>query len=1317
MLIHQGCTALPSFRLERLIERLREQLPTLTTLTAQFEYYIDTQTALSDAHTTRLHALLSDSTDQAVIPPAAVNYSCCLHVVPRIGSQSPWSSKATDIARNCGFDDILRIERGIRYTLYFSDVLDSNVITAHAADCLHDKMTESLFNEHNAPFDPTLLFSHAQPAPLAVIDLLGAGQSALEQANQQLGLALSDDEIQYLYKSYQDLNQNPTDAELTMFAQANSEHCRHKIFNAQWIIDGSLQKHTLFSMIRNTHAQSPTGTLSAYKDNAAVIQGYKAERFFPDTQHAFAYHAEAVNITIKVETHNHPTAISPFPGAATGAGGEIRDGGATGIGAKPKAGLTGFSVSDLALPYPEPAMSVVASRYGKPDRIASALDIMLEAPLGAAAFNNEFGRPALAGYFRSFELAHQGEQRGYHKPIMLAGGIANIRALHIEKKAVPVGSLLIVLGGPALNIGLGGGAASSQSSGSTSESLDFASVQRGNPEMQRRAQEVIDACWAMGDQNLILSIHDVGAGGISNALPEIIHDAGRGGHFNLRDIINLESGMSPRELWSNEAQERYVLALAPESLSAFTQICARERCPFAVVGHALAEDQLTVHDAHFNNDAVNMPMTILLGKPPKLCKQVDAYHPTAVSEAVVTAPLNLTQLTAQIHAVLAHPSVADKTFLITIGDRSVGGLTVRDQMVGRFQVPVADCAVTASGFLSQCGEAYAIGERAPIALLDAPASGRMAIAEAITNIASTRIAQLSDIKLSANWMAASGHAQEDAALFATVKAVGMSLCPDLGIAIPVGKDSLSMKTQWQTADHTHKAVISPLSLLVTAFAPVVDVTQTITPELRLTDSLQAPLDSNLILIDLGKKQNRLGGSIWQQLQGEVSGAVPDLDHPTLLKHFFSAIQALNAKGMLLAYHDRSDGGLIAVLSEMMFASGCGMQILLDDLGSDPSASLFAEELGAVIQVAAKDQAVVMQLFKDLHIIEYVHVIGTPQTAPTLEIFHQGQTLVAQSLAELRRSWSSVSYQMQRLRDHPVCAEQAYAAINTDQPAGLFAQLTFEPSAERFAQKRKAMINLGVRPTVGILREQGVNSQTEMAACFDAAGFATLDVHMSDILAHPALLTQLKGIVACGGFSYGDVLGAGQGWAKTILYHDQVKMAFEQFFQRADTFSLGVCNGCQMMAALKDLIPGAQAWPRFIQNTVQQYEARLSMVEIIDSPSLFLHGLQGSQLPIVVAHGEGRATCTEQQAEHLFKTQQVAMRFIDQHGHSTTNYPANPNGSPQGITALTSTDGRATIMMPHPERLSRTLNFSWHPSDWPEISPWMQLFYNARKWVA
>jgi phosphoribosylformylglycinamidine synthase len=1141
----------------------------------------------------------------------------------------------------------------------------------------------------------------------------------LEQANRNWGLALSDDEIEYLVENFQNLKRNPSDVELMMFAQANSEHCRHKIFNADWIIDGQAQTKSLFGMIRNTYHHAPQGILSAYKDNSSVIEGSRGGRFYPDADGVYRTHDEDIHILMKVETHNHPTAISPFPGAATGSGGEIRDEGATGRGSKPKAGLSGFSVSNLRIPG---AVQPWEKDHGKPERIVSALEIMVEGPLGSAAFNNEFGRPNICGYFRTFELeapSAEGTQlRGYHKPIMIAGGLGNIRGDHVDKQVIAEGDLLIVLGGPAMLIGLGGGAASSVASGASAEDLDFASVQRGNPEMERRCQEVIDHCWGMGADNPIVSIHDVGAGGISNAFPELVNDAGRGARFELRAVPNDEPGMAPMEIWSNESQERYVLAIHPDSLELFQQMCERERVPFAVVGTATAEQHLIVGDAYFDNTPVDLPMDVLLGKPPKMLRDVKHQHfqrPTLDLEGI--------NVTEAAYRLLRLPTVADKRFLITIGDRSITGMVARDPMVGPWQEPVADVAVTASALDSYHGEAMAMGERTPLALIDGPASGRMAVAEAITNIAAAPIAKLSDIRLSANWMAAAGAPGEDAILFDTVRAVGEELCPQLGIAIPVGKDSLSMKTVWNEYGRKRE-MTAPLSLIISAFAPVTDIRHILTPELR-TDAG----DTDLILIDLGKGRNRLGASCLAQVYSQVGNNAPDLDDAEALKSFFACIQDLSRDRLLLAYHDRSDGGLFATVAEMAFAAHCGVDITLDALvdaaivppvdsladsrGDDVLAAMFAEELGAVIQVRHRDTDTVLMALLEAGLGKHSHLMGGLREDDRLVFSHLGKTVLNETRVDLQRAWSETSFHIQRLRDNPACAQQEFDRLLDARDPGLSVSLSYDMDDNIAAP----MIASGQRPRVAILREQGVNGQIEMAHAFTRAGFDAVDVHMSDIIEGRITLDDFKGLVACGGFSYGDVLGAGGGWAKSIRFNPRAFEQFSAFFAREDSFGLGVCNGCQMLSQLADIIPGAGHWPRFVRNRSEQFEARVTMVEVMDSPSIFLSGMTGSKMPIVVAHGEGLlAFAPEFDPDAVAQGGLVALRYVDNVGQATESYPQNPNGSAHGMTGFSSEDGRFTIMMPHPERVFRAVQYSWRPEGWGEDAPWMRMFRNARAWV-
>ena len=1293
----RGAAAFSASRLARLQET------TGSRLAAEHWYFVESDEELAASDLVRLKDLLGIPEKLPAEPAGTL-----VLVTPRLGTISPWSSKATDIARNCGFTMIKRIERGIAYHL------PGEVDLAR----LHDRMTESVLDSLDAADE---LFHHYAPQPLTTVDILAGGRAALVKANGELGLALSEDEIDYLVDNFGKLGRNPTDVELMMFAQANSEHCRHKIFNATWTVDGQDQSHSLFGMIRETHKAHPEGTVVAYSDNASVIEGAKIKRFLPGDGGSYGYVEDTTHILAKVETHNHPTAISPFPGAATGSGGEIRDEGATGRGSKPKAGLCGFSVSDLNIPgYAQPW----ESGYGKPDRIASALDIMIEGPLGAAAFNNEFGRPNLAGYFRTFEQKFNGEVRGYHKPIMIAGGVGNIADRHCFKHEFPAGTLLIQLGGPGMLIGLGGGAASSMATGTNTADLDFASVQRGNPEMQRRAQEVIDRCWQMGDQNPILAIHDVGAGGISNAMPELANDAKRGARFELRQVPSEEPGMSPREIWSNEAQERYVLAIGPDRLEEFKALCERERCPFAVLGEATAERELVVSDSHFNNKAVDMPMDVLLGKPPRM-------HRNATRQQVSMPALDLGTIDLKDAAfrVLRLPAVASKSFLITIGDRSVGGMTARDQFVGPWQVPVADVAVTTMGYDTTLGECFAMGERTPLALLDAPASGRMAVGEAITNIAAADIAgncgDISKIKLSANWMAAAGHGFEDAALFDTVKAVGLDFCPQLGVSIPVGKDSLSMRTRWEEKGESRQ-VTAPLSLIVTAFGPVGDVRKTMTPQLRGDD---AKGETELILIDLGEGRNRLGGSALAQVYG-TSGDVPPDVEAEKLKAFFGVVQHLNRAGMILAYHDRSDGGLFATVCEMSFASHLGVSLNLDSLCYDPLmndvdgierhpeivdgrmrdrmiAALFTEELGAVIQVLRDDRETVMHAFREAGLSACTHMIGTLNKRDEIRIWRNARLAFGATRTELQVAWSETSHQIARVRDDATCADEEFAAVRDADDPGLSAALTFNPN-----ELAAPYVATGVKPKIAILREQGVNGQVEMAAAFDRAGFTAVDVHMSDLQTRRTTMADFSGFVACGGFSYGDVLGAGQGWAKSILFNDRLRDDFAAFFARPDSFALGVCNGCQMMSNLASIIPGADAWPTFHRNRSEQFEARLVMVEVPDSPSIFLKEMNGSKLPIVVSHGEGRAVFTGDPQQSA-----VALRYVDNRGAVATTYPFNPNGSPDGIAGVTTPDGRFTVMMPHPERIFRTVQMSWHPEGWGEDSPWMTMFRSARKWLA
>ncbi len=1245
-------------------------------------FFVDTAQALTQNEEQRLGLLLQQA-------PPPFDRAPDLIVIPRIGTISPWSSKATEIIQVCQIDSVNRVERGVALWI------EAGESSPALLELVCDPMTQTVIGSLE---DGSQLFHTAAPSPVAHRQLGSDPTAALQKANVELGLALSGDEIEYLVTNYAKLGRDPTDVELLMFSQANSEHCRHKIFNASWTIDGNDMPESLFKMIRYTHARSPRGVLSAYSDNAAVIEGYAAGRFFPDGEsRVYGSTQEPIHIAIKVETHNHPTGISPHPGAATGSGGEIRDEGATGRGGKPKAGLAGFSVSDLHI-----SENPLPWEDGRPhpSRLATPLQIMVEGPIGAAAFNNEFGRPNLCGYFRTFHQDIDGDQgterRGYHKPIMLAGGYGSVRPDHVDKKQLPENAALIALGGPAMLIGLGGGSASSMATGAQSEDLDFASVQRANPEMQRRCQEVIDRCWAMGEHNPIESIHDVGAGGLSNAFPELVHDSDRGGIFQLRDIPNAEPQLSPMEIWCSEAQERYVIGILDKNLPTFAAMCERENAPYAVVGRTTGNDELVLNDTHFENAPIDMPLSMLLGKPPLVHREDN--HIKIERPAVDTASIDLDEAARRV---LRLPTVASKSFLITIGDRTITGMVARDQMVGPWQVPVADVAVTTSSFDTLHGEAMSMGERTPVALLDAAASGRMAIGEALTNIAAADISEIGDIKLSANWMVAAGHPGEGARLYDTVHAIGKELCPALGIAIPVGKDSMSMRAKW-TENENEEQVTSPLSLVVTAFAPVKNSRKTLTPELRTDQG-----ETELWLLDLGHGQNRLGASALAYVFDELGQTAPDLDDAATLRNFFFAIQALNRDDLLLAYHDRSDGGLWATLCEMAFAGRVGLDLDISALDNDPVRSLFAEELGAVVQIKASDRARFGVLIDAHGLGENAHLLGTTGTNGRIQVVHESNVVLDHDLLGLYADWTETSHHIQTIRDNPDCARQERESLLNPEHSGLHSDLSFDPN-ESFGPYES-------RPRVAILREQGVNGQVEMAAAFDRAGFDAIDVHMSDLRNGRVGLSDFTGLVACGGFSYGDVLGAGGGWAKPILFSDALREQFRTFFHRSDTFSLGVCNGCQMMSQLKDLIPGADHWPRFVRNTSAQFEARLVQVEVTDSPSILFQGMQGSQMPIPVAHGEGLAQFDG--ADHESSAQAfAALRYVDSQGAVTEHYPENPNGSAGGHTAFTSVDGRATIMMPHPERVFRSVQFSWHPDDWKEDGPWMRLFRNARRWV-
>ncbi len=1285
----RGATALSPFRVEKLLQKAQALGLPETTFTSEYWYFVASPSELDAPTVEKLQALLAA---QRVAPQANGEFFL---ITPRIGTISPWASKATDIAHNCGIANVERIERGM--AIYLSGSLNAEQ-RALWANLLHDRMTESVLPNFA---DAEKLFVHPQAQTFATVDILGKGKDALLQANRELGLALSPDEVDYLVENYQQLQRNPSDVELMMFAQANSEHCRHKIFNADFVLNGEKQAKSLFRMIRDTHEKSPNGTIVAYKDNSSVIEGAQIERFYPDadkSQH-YDFHNENTHIIMKVETHNHPTAIAPFAGAATGAGGEIRDEGATGRGSRPKAGLTGFTVSNLNLPdLPQPWEQA----YGKPEHIASPLDIMIDGPLGGAAFNNEFGRPNLLGYFRTFEAEHEGKVRGFHKPIMIAGGLGNINAEQTHKHEIPEGALLVQLGGPGMLIGLGGGAASSMDTGSNSADLDFNSVQRGNPEIERRAQEVIDRCWQLGaERNPIISIHDVGAGGLSNAFPELVNDAGRGAKFALRDVPLEEHGLSPMQIWCNEAQERYVLSILPENLDLFREICERERCPFAVVGTATDDGHLQVRDDLYSNNPVDLPLNVLLGKPPKTTRTDNTVTPTA-------KPFDASQydLRESVKRVLSLPPVSAKNFLITIGDRSVGGMTHRDQMVGKYQTPVADCAVTMMGFNTHKGEAMSMGEKPALALFDAAASGRMCIGEAMTNIAAVNIGDIGNIKLSANWMAACGVAGEDEKLYRTVQAVSET-CQDLGVSIPVGKDSLSMKTVW-TENGEQKSVTSPLSLIISAFAPVQDVRKTVTPELKNV------ADSVLLLVDLGFGKSRMGGSALSQVWNALGGESPDIDAGSL-KTFYNLMQTLLAEGKLLAYHDRSDGGLFATLAEMAFAARFGFTVdLEEDFAMERLVNnltdaqiLFNEELGAVIQIRQSDLQYVQALFENHDFAGALYQLGTVQ--PESDKLTFGENVF--DLNELQQTWQQTSYQIQKLRDNPECADSEFALLSDKAKSALFADLSFDLKEDIAAP----YISGSLKPKIAILREQGVNGQIEMAAAFHRAGFDPVDVHMSDLMAGRVKLADMQMLAACGGFSYGDVLGAGEGWAKSILFHPQLRDQFAEFFANPNTLTLGVCNGCQMVSNLAEIIPNSTGWAKFKRNQSEQFEARLSMVRVANSPSLILREMAGSALPVVVSHGEGRADFAHIGGQ-VPNDLNIALQYVDGTGAVTQTYPLNPNGSPQGIAGITTTDGRVTIMMPHPERVFRTAQMSWCPDDWKdsELSGWYRLFAGARK---
>ena len=1308
----RGVTALSDFRVEKLLQKAAALGLPEVKLKSEFWYFVGSEKALDAATVEKLQALLAAQSVKET-PEAREGLHLFL-VTPRLGTISPWASKATNIAENCGLEGIERIERGM--AVWLEGRLNDDEKQQWAA-LLHDRMTESVLPDFQTA---SKLFHHLESETFSTVDVLGGGKEALVKANTEMGLALSADEIDYLVENYQALQRNPSDVELMMFAQANSEHCRHKIFNADFILNGEKQPKSLFGMIRDTHNAHPEGTVVAYKDNSSVIEGAKIERFYPNAaeNQGYRFHEEDTHIIMKVETHNHPTAIAPFAGAATGAGGEIRDEGATGKGSRPKAGLTGFTVSNLNIPGLEQPWE---QAYGKPGHIASPLDIMIEGPIGGAAFNNEFGRPNLLGYFRTFEEKFDGQVRGYHKPIMIAGGLGSIQAQQTHKDEIPEGALLIQLGGPGMLIGLGGGAASSMNTGTNDASLDFNSVQRGNPEIERRAQEVIDRCWQLGDKNPIISIHDVGAGGLSNAFPELVNDAGRGAVFKLREVPLEEHGLNPLQIWCNESQERYVLSILEKDLETFRAICERERCPFAVVGTATDDGHLKVRDDLFSNNPVDLPLNVLLGKPPKTTR---CDKTVRSSEKPFNAG-NI-DITEAAYRILRLPTVAAKNFLITIGDRSVGGMTHRDQMVGKYQTPVADCAVTMMGFNTYRGEAMSMGEKPTVALFDAPASGRMCVGEAITNIAAVNIGDIGNIKLSANWMAACGNEGEDEKLYRTVEAVSKA-CQALDLSIPVGKDSLSMKTVWQD-NGEQKSVVSPLSLIISAFAPVEDVRKTVTPELKNVE------DSVLLLVDLGNGKARMGGSAFGQVYNNMTGDAPDLDDTGRLKAFYSVIQQLVAEDKLLAYHDRGDGGLFATLVEMAFAGRCGISADIDclmdkflpihhpDFQGDPAEGLsdklynnaaikilFNEELGAVIQICQQDRDYVDAAFKAANLIDAVSWIGSPDfDNESISFFGYGYFL-EQNRVDLQRAWQETSHAIQRLRDNPACADSEFALIGDNDRSALFADVKFDVNEDIAAP----FVNSGAKPKIAILREQGVNGQIEMAAAFTRAGFDAYDVHMSDLMAGRVHLADFKMLAACGGFSYGDVLGAGEGWAKSILFHPALRDQFAAFFADPNTLTLGVCNGCQMVSNLAEIIPGTAGWPKFKRNLSEQFEARLSMVHVPKSASLILNEMQGSSLPVVVSHGEGRADFALH-GGNISADLGIALQYVDGQNQVTQTYPLNPNGSPQGIAGVTNADGRVTIMMPHPERVYRAAQMSWKPEDWTELSGWYRLFAGARK---
>ena len=1274
---HSGIQALRNFKVRNLNEKINTAFPNIKLLSSEYIHFVETNNKLSNKNQLVLDKLLNYS------PLLDTSNSLQkIIITPRIGTISPWSSKATDICQLCSLDEIKRIERGIIY--HFSQEIKSEELEA-ILNFIMDRMTESHLRNTD---DSSLLFEELKPKSYKSIDILKDGKSAIINANIELGLALSDGEINYLYDNFNKLKRNPRDIELMMFAQANSEHCRHKIFNADWTIDSVKQAISLFDMIKNTYHKNPKGLLSVYSDNSAVMNGYKSSFFEPNDKGVYTSSMADKAVLIKVETHNHPTAIAPEPGAATGSGGEIRDEGATGRGSKPKVGLSGFSVSNLKIPH---SINPWEKDYGKPSQIASALEIMIDGPLGAASFNNEFGRPNTCGYFRTYEQkTANNEIRGYHKPIMLAGGLGNIRKDHVEKGSIADGDVLIVLGGPAMLIGLGGGAASSVGSGDQSQELDFASVQRANPEMQRRAQEVINSCINLGNKNPIVSIHDIGAGGLSNGIPELVNDSQKGANLQLRSIPNDETKMSPLEIWCNESQERYVLAIKKESVDLFSQICIKERAPFAVLGNATDNQHLTLEDSQFNNKPIDLEMSLLFGSTPKTLKDVSSLANN--EKEFNTTPVKLNEA---INRLLKLPTVASKNFLITIADRSVTGLIARDQMIGPWQVPVADCAISLADYSGYQGEAMSIGEKTPLSLINAAAAARMSVGEALTNLLSAYIEDISHINLSANWMCASGFPGEDAKLYEAVKAIGMELCPKLGLTIPVGKDSMSMKSTWNE-NGKERSVTAPLSLIISAFSKVPDA------RLQITPLLDTKIDSELFLIDLGLGKNRMGGSCLAQVYNQVGRTSPDLDDPILFAKFFSLINKFNKEKLISAYHDRSDGGVISTLFEMAFASHCGMEIH----GSNTINELFNEELGCIIQVPMINKSIVLKELEDIGLKEFTRPIAKVNNTDEILIYQENKLVFRDKRKNLHKEWSSTSYEISKLRDNPICSESENKELLKTSD-GLKVKTTYDINESISAP----YLNTGIKPKIAILREQGINGHVEMAAAFTQAGFDAYDVHMSEILSGKTSLKQFQGLAACGGFSYGDVLGAGRGWANSILLNSNVKDEFSEYFSRTDSFTLGVCNGCQMISNLKEIIPGTKSWPSFEKNTSEQFEARLTSVKIKQTNSIFFNGMEGSIMPIAIAHGEGRAKFSSEQSKS-----NIAMQYVNYSGNPTQTYPHNPNGSEDGIASVCDDSGRIMIMMPHPERVFRAIQNSWHPDDWQERSPWMRMFENARKWV-